>query len=211
MLPRVQPINPTRIAAPFDHDDFLFELKHDGFRAVAYIENGDCRLISRKQIQYKSFAGLSKALAGLRVKDAILDGEIVCLDKFGRSQFGDLMKRKRDASFYAFDLLLINGEDLRALPLLERKRRLRRVIRGHEGSLYAGHILRRGVGLFDVVRRNDLEGIVAKHAQAPYSNRPQSWFKVLNPDYSQKRGRKEMFESFRERSKHVTASVLSAK
>jgi ATP-dependent DNA ligase len=56
MLPKVQPINPTRIAAPFDHDDFVFELKHDGFRALAYIEDGSCRLISRKQIQYRSFA-----------------------------------------------------------------------------------------------------------------------------------------------------------
>jgi bifunctional non-homologous end joining protein LigD len=83
MLPRIQPINPTKIAAPFDDPDWVFELKHDGFRAVAYIENGACRLISRKQIQYKSFAGLSKVLAGLQVRDAILDGEIVSLDKFG--------------------------------------------------------------------------------------------------------------------------------
>jgi ATP-dependent DNA ligase len=57
MLPRITPISPAKIAAPFDHEDWVFELKHDGFRAVAYIEDSSCRLISRKQIQYKSFAG----------------------------------------------------------------------------------------------------------------------------------------------------------
>src|ERR1700730_14942760 len=103
MLPRVQPINPSRIAAPFDHADFVFELKHDGFRAVAYIEDGACQLVSRKQIVYKSFTALCTALARLRVKDAILDGEIICLDEDGRSQFLPLMRRKRqDACFYAF-------------------------------------------------------------------------------------------------------------
>jgi bifunctional non-homologous end joining protein LigD len=69
---------------PFDQSNFVFELMHDGFRAVAYIEDGTCRLISRKQIQYKSFAGLCSAMATLPVKDAILDGEIVCLDSDGR-------------------------------------------------------------------------------------------------------------------------------
>jgi bifunctional non-homologous end joining protein LigD len=58
MLPRITPIAPTRIQAPFDHDDFVFELKHDGFRAVAYIEDGSCRLVSRKGITYKSFPTL---------------------------------------------------------------------------------------------------------------------------------------------------------
>ncbi|PYU26875.1 MAG: hypothetical protein DMG30_00995 [Acidobacteria bacterium] len=98
MLPRTQPINPSRIAAAFDHPDWIFELKHDGFRAVAYIEGGACELVSRKQVTYKSFL--------------------------------DLMRRRRQhAAFYAFDLLFHDGEDLRGLPLTERKRRLRRLIR----------------------------------------------------------------------------------
>lgn len=83
MLRRIQPINPTRIAASFDHQDWFFELKHDGFRALAYIEDGTCQLISRKQIVYKSFAALSTPMAALPVKDAILDGELVCLGADG--------------------------------------------------------------------------------------------------------------------------------
>jgi bifunctional non-homologous end joining protein LigD len=198
-LPHIQPINPSRIAAAFDDPDWIFELKHDGFRAVAYIEVGSCRLISRKQIQHKSFAGLATAIAGLRVKDAILDGEIVALDKFGRSQFNTLMPRKtRDVAYYAFDILWCDGEDLRSLPLIERKRRLRQVVRGHEGILYAAHIERRGVGLLEAVCQKDCEGIVAKHKLAPYVEKPATWFKVINPDYSQMRGRKEMFDKFHE-------------
>jgi len=90
-LPRVQPINPTALAEPFDHIDFLFEVKHDGFRAVAYI-NGTCELVSRKRNVYKSFPQLAAAMAVLSVKSAIIDGEIVCLDTEGRSQFSQLVQ-----------------------------------------------------------------------------------------------------------------------
>src|SRR5216684_383280 len=95
MLPRINPINPAKIASPFNHQDWVFELKHDGFRALAYIDDGSCKLISRKQIVYKSFARLAQTLAKLPVKSAILDGEIVVLDQHGRSQFLELMRKKR--------------------------------------------------------------------------------------------------------------------
>jgi bifunctional non-homologous end joining protein LigD len=204
MLPRITPIAPTRIQAPFDDPDFVWELKHDGFRAIAYVESGSCRLISRKQIQYKSFAGVSAALAKLPVKDAILDGEIVCLDQDGRSRFRELMRRSQDVCFYAFDLLWLDGQDLRQLPLLDRKLKLQRLLKGHPGLLYAVHVPAKGVELFRVICREDLEGIVAKHGLASYSAKPQSWFKVLNPDYSQARGRREMFENFRAKTDQVS-------
>ena len=201
-LPRIQPIDPKRIAAPFDHADWFFELKHDGFRAVAYIENGSCRLISRKQIQYKSFARLTQSMAKLPVENAILDGE-----SDGRSQFRQLMRRKsQDVCFYAFDLLLLNGKDLRGLPLLERKSQLRKLVRGRTGFLYAEHVPIKGTDLYQVICREDLEGIVAKHKDGPYTATPATWFKVLNPNYSQKRGRKEMFEKFR-KSDHTGAEA----
>jgi bifunctional non-homologous end joining protein LigD len=117
--------------APFDDAAFVFELKHDGFRAVAYVENGACRLISRKQIQYKGFASLSKTLAGLKVHDAILDGEMVCLDNEGRSQFNILMRRRsHEVLYYVFDCLWLDGvDDEEVLDLLKQwnaaKRRLR--------------------------------------------------------------------------------------
>jgi bifunctional non-homologous end joining protein LigD len=137
-------------------------------------------------------------MAALPVHDAILDGEMVCLDASGRSQFTPLMRRRQDVSFYAFDLLWCDGEDLRALPLVERKRRLRRLIKGRARLLFAEQIQGKGVELYEAICARDLEGIVAKHRLGPYEQTPVTWFKVLNPAYTQKRSRKEMFEKFRE-------------
>jgi bifunctional non-homologous end joining protein LigD len=123
MLPAMRPA-----PAPFDSSDWIFELKHDGFRALTYIADGRCQLVSRKNNPYKSFGRLREALAGLRLRDAVLDGEIVCLDDEGRSQFNQLLRRRGTPVFYAFDLLWLNGEDLRQLPLVRRKERLRRLI-----------------------------------------------------------------------------------
>jgi bifunctional non-homologous end joining protein LigD len=202
MLPRIQPIAPKRIQAPFDHTEFVFELKMDGWRCLTYIEDGTCRLISRKLNQFKSFGPLTAALAKLPVQNAIIDGEVVCLDGEGKSVFLDLMrKRRQDASLYCFDLLWLNGFDLRPLPLLDRKHKLQRLLKGRLGLLYAEHVLGKGTALFQAICAKDLEGVVTKHKFAPYSPTPQSWFKVLNPDYTQKRGRKEMFEKFYERER----------
>src|SRR5712692_10251564 len=101
MVPRIQPIAPKRILAPFDHPEFVFELKMDGWRCLAYIETGACRLISRKQNQYKSFGPLTSALAKLKVQNAIIDGEVDFADKERKSVFLDLMRpRKATAILY---------------------------------------------------------------------------------------------------------------
>jgi ATP dependent DNA ligase-like protein len=92
----------------------VYEVKMDGWRCLAYIENGVCRLISRKQNQFKSFGPLTAAVAKLPVGNAIIDGEVVCLDAKGKSVFLDLMRRRKaDAILYCFDLLWLNNEDLR--------------------------------------------------------------------------------------------------
>jgi bifunctional non-homologous end joining protein LigD len=113
-----------------------------GFRSVAYIENGKCRLVSRRRNTHKSYEILSNALSGLRAQSAILDGEIVCLDSNGVSQFKELLHRRGRAVFFAFDLLWLNGTDLRQTPLIERKKRLRRLIEGSDCSeiIYAQHV-----------------------------------------------------------------------
>jgi bifunctional non-homologous end joining protein LigD len=98
---------------------FVFELKMDGWRSLASIENGACRLISRKQNQYKTFGPLAVALAKLKVQNAIIDGEVVCLDPEGKSVFLDLMRRRKAiAILYCFDLLWLSKENLRNLPLV---------------------------------------------------------------------------------------------
>src|SRR5208283_2592816 len=130
-----------RIAKPFDNPDYIFELKHDGFRAIAYIENGECKLVSRNLNQFK-FVLLRRSLSKLPVKSAILDGEVVCLDDKGVSQFNHLLGRRQSPVFYAFDLLWLNGEDLRRLSLIERKERLEKLVKKSrcQEILYAQHI-----------------------------------------------------------------------
>ena len=128
---RPQPL--ARIPDPFNDPEWIFELKLDGFRALAYVENGGCRLISRNGHTFRRFDPLCGALAQeLKIKNAILDGEIVCLDEEGRSLFNSLLFRKRTPIFAAFDLLWVDGEDLRERPLIERKKRLRRAIPQHD-------------------------------------------------------------------------------
>src|ERR1700751_5512185 len=150
MLPRIQPIAPKRIQSPFDHREFLFELKMDGWRCLAYLENGACRLISRKQNQLKSFAPLNAALAKLPVQNAIIDGEVVCLYVKGRSVFLDMRRRKANAIPDCFDLLWLKNKDLGNRPLVERNLGQRKLIRAsrNRSLLYASHTEKQGVRLF---------------------------------------------------------------
>lgn len=125
-------------------------------------------------------------MAGLRVRDAVLDGEIVCLDDEGRSQFNTLLRRRGQPAFYAFDLLWLNGKDLRNVPLVRRKDRLRKLIEKNyrESVMYAQHIPYMGIALYQEVCRRNLEGIVCKKKDGAYSATAQ-WLKVMNPDYTQ--------------------------
>jgi len=125
----------------------------------------------------------------------VLDGEIVCLNETGEPQFHTLLFRRALPWFYAFDLLWLGGEDLRSLLLLERKRRLRRLVpRRNSRLLYVHHVAQRGLDLFRAVCERDLEGIVGKLAHAHYVEQPAPWIKVLNPRYTQKIGRHDLFE-----------------
>jgi bifunctional non-homologous end joining protein LigD len=175
----------TRIAKPFDNPDYIFELKHDGFRAIAYIEDGKCQLVSRNSNHFK-FLGLSQSLAKLDVDDAIFDGEVICLDGNGVSQFNHLVSRKYEPVFYAFDLLWLDGRDLRKLPLLERKERLEKLLKKAKCKeiLYAHHILANGIALFEEICQRDLEGIILKRKSGVYKDDGKDWLKVKNPNYS---------------------------
>jgi bifunctional non-homologous end joining protein LigD len=181
------------VKEPFDHPDYIFELKHDGFRAVAYLQNGECKLISRKK-KLLRFEPLTKALAGLPVQNAIIDGEIVCLDAKGVSQFNQLLGRKGEPVLYAFDLLWLDGEDLRQTALLERKKRLAALIQSSacERILYAQHIEEHGKRFFEQICTRDLEGIVAKRKLGIYKDDGNSWLKIKNRAYSQAEGRQEL-------------------
>jgi bifunctional non-homologous end joining protein LigD len=198
MLPRMSPMRLARVPEPFDHNDWIFEIKFDGFRALAYVEGGTCRLVSRRNHVYRKFQPLCDSIArSLKCDNAVIDGEIVSLGEDGRSQFYELLFRRGEAYFYAFDLLWLNGEDFRDLPLIQRKRRLRKLTpRGPSRILYLDHLERRGSKFFEKACELDLEGIVAKPRDSRYIVQPRrsSWVKIKNPTYSQAEGREELFE-----------------
>ena len=192
-----QPMPLGRRAAPFDHPEWVFEVKHDGFRAIAYVKAGHCELVSRRGYVYKRFLALAEQIAeNLDVQNAVLDGEIVCLDGHGKSHFKTLLYRRGTPYFYAFDILELHGKDLRALPLVTRKRQLKRIVPSAPSALlYVDHIEERGEELFQLACREDLEGIVAKWKNGLYdAERVSSWVKIKNPGYSQMLGRQELFD-----------------
>jgi bifunctional non-homologous end joining protein LigD len=188
-----------RVKRPFDHPDWLFELKHDGFRALAIIESHRCSLVSRRGYVFKQWLPLAEEVAHtVRPQHAVLDGEVVVLRNDGSSDFNALLFRRDRPHYYAFDLLELDGVDLRGLPLLQRKRLLRKLIRRDRRSRlrYLDHVRARGQDLYAAACKRDTEGIVAKWARGPYhtDGTKTSWVKVKNPDYTQAEGRHEFFE-----------------
>jgi len=200
IVPSFQPLTLGRAPAAFSHPDYFFEIKFDGFRSLVRIEQGKCRLISRKGNEFKSFRRLNESLLDeLQVRSLVLDGEICCLNGAGKPDFRDLLHRKGEPRFIAFDLLFCDGQDLRHSPLTERKQKLRSILpKNSECLMYCDHVERDGESLFGLVCENDLEGIVAKRKFDPYIPGQASWLKIRNTNYSQWEGREELFNRERE-------------
>jgi bifunctional non-homologous end joining protein LigD len=161
-FPQFTPAPLVRIREPFDDPGYIYELKMDGFRALAEISDGQVRLMSRRGNTYKSFSGLCASIGAELHREAILDGEIVCLDAEGRPQFYELLRRRgrqSPAVFYAFDLLGMDGQDLRGRPLIERKRLLREIMPEQSSALlYASDVDGLGCEFYRFTCEQDLEG-----------------------------------------------------
>jgi ATP-dependent DNA ligase len=147
---------------------------------------------------FRNFKDLAQWIGeNLRVENAVIDGEIACVDDSGRSIFNDLLFRRRECLFFAFDLLHLNGEDVRGLPLVERKARLRRLLRRKRSRvLYVDHIETHGQRFFEKVCGLDLEGVVAKRKDSLYraTEKPSPyWIKIKNRNYTQAEGREDLF------------------
>jgi len=169
-------------------EDWLHEVKFDGYRMQAQIAGSEVRLLTRAGLDWTSkFDGpVTAALAGLKCRDAIIDGEVVVLAESGVSSFAllqaDLSARRADRFiYYAFDLMRLNGQDLRAEPLVERKQALAELLGGQaqDSALrFSDHFHEPGKVMLQHVCRMGLEGVVSKRADAPYrSGRGLSWVK----------------------------------
>jgi bifunctional non-homologous end joining protein LigD len=183
------PIPLGRSEKPFDDPNWVFEIKHDGFRALALVEKRHCWLVSRRKHKFHAFGELAAALGReLTVDMAILDGEVAVPDEQGRSVIASMVKRRKDVRYFAFDILWLNGEDLRGLPLVTRKQILQRLLPKDSAHVrYVDHLCGNGTKLYRMACERDLEGIVGKKADSPYEDNWSNpyWIKIKNPNYSQ--------------------------
>jgi len=180
----VTPMLATLVREPFDHPDWVFEVKWDGYRAVAEIRDGDVALYSRNLISLnQKYVPIVDALRKLRF-EAVLDGEIVVVDDRGHPDFQLLQNYQKSGSghllYYVFDLLYFQGHDLTSLPLFSRKELLKKILPSASKIRFSDHVGKDGVLFFHVVKGKGLEGIIAKHAQSAYQmgKRSRQWLKV---------------------------------
>jgi len=209
---RLKPMLTTPIKKPFDHPEWIFEIKWDGYRAVAEIHEGGASLYSRNGILLNSkFAPVTEALKSLGF-DAVFDGEIVVTDDEGRPDFGMLQDYGKSGNghlvYYIFDLIYFQGHDLRDLPLIRRKELLRKILPSERTIKFSDHVSESGILFFKAAIEKGLEGIVAKHSLSPYRNgkRSDQWLKV-----KARAGRDCVIAGFTEpagRRKHFGALVL---
>jgi bifunctional non-homologous end joining protein LigD len=161
---------------------WILEVKYDGFRAIAGLAGGRVALQSRRALDLSArFPEVSRALAGLRVGEAVVDGEIVAYDRKRISKFELLQEGRVRPRYVAFDLLWLEGEDLRDRPLEQRRDLLQSVLAGAEGPIeLAERAPEESVSeAFTWARRRNLEGFVAKRRGSPYrGGRSRDWLKV---------------------------------
>jgi bifunctional non-homologous end joining protein LigD len=192
MPSRIEPMLATLAEHPFSEPNWLFEIKWDGVRALAWIVDGALTLKSRNHVdittRYPELASFPRVFAA---RQAIVDGEVVALDASGHSSFerlqermhvrapGEKLLRETPVVYFAFDLPYCDGYDLRGAPLLERKQLLSRMLHANERFRYSDHQLEHGKELFELAKESGLEGIVAKRIDSTYvGDRSANWAKL---------------------------------
>jgi bifunctional non-homologous end joining protein LigD len=180
---------PTLVERPPEGDDWIHEIKYDGYRTELVIQGGKAQAFTRRGFDWSAkYPTIVSTAAELPVKSAIIDGEAIVLDEKGVTKPDALRSAMRwqpeRLVFVAFDLVHLNGEDLRFEPLVERKAKLERLVGGQGGLLhaviqYSQHIEGNGKGFYDQVDRMGLEGMVSKRANSAYrSGRAETWQKA---------------------------------
>ncbi|MBW3541175.1 MAG: DNA ligase D [Planctomycetes bacterium] len=179
----------TLVSRVPDGEDWLHELKYDGYRILAFKEGGKVRLVSRNAKDWTGrFQSIADAVAELPVETAVFDGEVVVIDAHGGTDFQalqNLMKSGRTDNlvYYVFDLPFYSGDDLRQAPLIERKQLLEEVLEARDGNRgavrYSDHVVGQGATVFEHTCRYAMEGIICKRADSGYeSRRSTTWLKA---------------------------------
>lgn len=185
-IKKYKPTMATLVDEPFSREGWLFEPKWDGYRAIAEVRNGKVDLYSRNHISFnKDYPPVVKAVEKI-AHNVVLDGEIVVLNSKGVSDFQALQNYKNtgkgNLTYVVFDLLYLNGEDIREMPLTERKTLLQEVVKqlGGKTVQYSSHVTKDGEKLFKKATEKGLEGIIAKKADSVYEEdrRTMNWLKI---------------------------------
>ena len=181
----IEPCHPMERARPPSGGNWIHEIKADGYRAQVHVRDGKAIIYSRRGYDWtETFASIAKDAEALPVRHAVLDGEAIVQDAKGVANYHALRRelaRKRSGTltYYTFDLLYLDGEDLRQKPLLERKQRLKALIEKAPRFLFADHLEAEPEEIYAHGCRMGLEGIVSKKRDAPYrSGRQDSWIKA---------------------------------
>src|SRR4051794_32543175 len=163
-------------------DDWVHEVKFDGYRAIAYVRGGECKLVSRNDNDLTGrFPDVAKAIVkAVRSPNAVVDGEICRIDPTGRTSFSELQQGTGPLVFYAFDLLELDGHPRADEPLHARKAALRKLLDKRVKSVAFSEDFDDGDALFEVAKDQGLEGLIAKRADSTYKQgkRTRDWLKI---------------------------------
>ncbi len=180
----VKPMLATLVDAPFTSDEWQFELKLDGYRALAFLNNGSVEIRSRNENSFNhKFKAVYEALKDWNI-NAVVDGEIVVLNEEGRPDFNGIQqwdkKQEGQLIYYVFDMIWLDGKDISKLPLYQRRDILRQLMPDSGTIRYSDHIDDIGEEFFEIARKNNLEGIIAKKKDAAYlpDARSKTWLKI---------------------------------
>jgi bifunctional non-homologous end joining protein LigD len=179
----VRPMLATLVDKPFDSDEWIFEIKWDGYRAIGECNFNIVQLYSRNNISFnKNFPEVVEALRSLGVK-AVFDGEVVAVDDGGMARFDLIQNHQRNTGniiYYVFDILYYNGYDLSGLPLIKRKEILKKILPDLPNVRYSDHIAGKGISFYSEAEKQGLEGIIAKRADSLYQagSRTKDWLKI---------------------------------
>lgn len=185
MPKKVTPMLCTLVDDPFDGNEWIFEIKWDGYRAIAGKKGSSIELYSRNNNDFsQKYPSITEALRNFK-DDFVIDGEIVALDKSGHAHFEWMQgwtaqQNQGELCYYAFDILWLNGHDLKHLPLLKRKQILRKIINRHSPIRFNDHIASLGKSLYKQAQKSQIEGIVAKKTNSTYQPgiRGGDWLKI---------------------------------
>jgi bifunctional non-homologous end joining protein LigD len=183
----VEPCRPSRVPRPPSGPDWVHEIKHDGFRLMVRREGSRVRLFTRNGYDWADrFPAIVEAASTIRARSFLIDGEAVICRHDGISDFDALRSRRRDHDvvLIAFDLIELQGDDLRNHKLIDRKQRLAKMLsRGDAAISYNEHLAHDGPAVFEHACRLGLEGIVSKRLDSSYRSGPSKvWLKSKNPE-----------------------------